>query len=218
MLDEFDPRVVPGDVLEVVRACQAISRCSLAGGAVLSGAWLRHRRSRDVDLFFDDLPALRNVVSELPSVADATGVAIRIVQDGGAHVRAVLELEAPAFSMDLVHETAEKIAPDVSVGGITVVSEEDLRASKITCLLSRSEPRDMVDVLFLERAGHACEDDLQLALRKDAGIDPAILAWLLSSFPTRPLPQMLVPLTEDELRRFRDDLSQRFRAIAGGAG
>jgi hypothetical protein len=49
-------------------------------------------------------------------------------------------------------------------------------------------------VLFLDRAGFRPEDDLVHALRKDAGIDPATLAWLLESFPVSPLPKMLLPL------------------------
>lgn len=98
--------------------------------------------------------------------------------------------------------------------GIVVESFADLRASKLTCLLSRAEPRDRVDLLFLDRAGHAPERDLPLALRKDAGIDPGILAWPLRDFPTTPLPQMLVPLTEADLVRFRNDLAERFKNAA----
>ncbi len=66
----------------------------------------------------------------------------------------------------------------------------------------------------IDRAGHPPEADLSLAVQKDAGIDPAVLAWLLGQFPTHPLPLMLEPLTEDELRQFRDALRERFRRIA----
>ena len=58
------------------------------------------------------------------------------------------------------------------VEGVVVESLADLRANKLTCLLSRSEPRDLVDLLFLDRAGYPPERDLMLALRKDAGLDP----------------------------------------------
>ena len=58
------------------------------------------------------------------------------------------------------------------------------------------------------------EQDLAIALRKDAGIDPGVLAWLLAQFPTRPLPAMLEPLTSDQLERFRDALAERFRSSA----
>jgi hypothetical protein len=81
-------------------------------------------------------------------------------------------------------------------------------------LLSRSEPRDLVDVLFLDRAGFRPELDLAGAVTKDAGVDPSALAWLLTQFPVEPLPQMLSPLTAAELREFRDALSERLRKVA----
>jgi hypothetical protein len=71
-----------------------------------------------------------------------------------------------------------------------------------------------VDVLFLERAGFPPEADLELALRKDAGIDPAILAWLVAEFPAEPMPEMLEPLTRRELERYRDELALRLREVA----
>jgi hypothetical protein len=56
--------------------------------------------------------------------------------------------------------------------------------------------------------------DMALALRKDGGIDPGVLVWLLGQFPTRPLPKMLEPLTEAELVTFRDELRERLRRLA----
>jgi hypothetical protein len=97
---------------------------------------------------------------------------------------------------------------------IVPADELDLRVNKLTCLLSRSEPRDLVDLLFLDRAGYAPEADLPLALRKDAGIDPGILAWLLGEFPVTPLPVMLESLDVQHLQAFRDDLRERFRRLA----
>ena len=81
-------------------------------------------------------------------------------------------------------------------------------------LLSRSEPRDLVDVLFSERAGFPMETDLAQALRKDSGIDPGVLAWLMAEFPTQPMPQMLEPLSQAELLQFRDQLRERFKRMA----
>lgn len=73
---------------------------------------------------------------------------------------------------------------------------------------------DLVDLLFLGRAGFPPEHDLPLALQKDAGIDPGVLAWLLGQFPTQPLPMMLEPLAEEELIRFRNDLRERLHRLA----
>jgi hypothetical protein len=100
---------------------------------------------------------------------------------------------------------------------VVILSLKDLRASKLTCLLSRSEPRDLVDVLFLERADFLAEADLELALQKDAGVDPAVMGWLLDQFPVAPLPVMLSPLTSPELKDYRDELSERLRRFARNA-
>jgi Nucleotidyl transferase AbiEii toxin, Type IV TA system len=137
------------------------------------------------------------------------------VRDAGTFVRATVSLPGHAFELDLVHEALPDLEPPPpAIEGVVVESFVDLRAAKLTCLLSRAEPRDLVDIMFLDRAGHAPEADLPLALRKDAGIDPGVLAWLLRDFPTSPLPNMLVPLSKEGLTRFRDELAERFRRIA----
>src|SRR6185295_15488516 len=115
----------------------------------------------------------------------------------------------------VVHEPiADIAAPPPPIEGIVIESLADLRASKLTCILSRSEPRDLVDLYFLNQAGFPPEQDLEIALRKDAGIDPSVLAWLLARFPTRPLPEMLEPLTSEQLEKFRDELAARLRHSA----
>jgi hypothetical protein len=211
----FDRRVTPEPVLDLVRALQRRATSHLAGGAALGGLYLRHRLSADVDLFCHESEAVRSIVRDLPEVARECGAQIRVVQDSGTFVRATVSLPGHALELDLVHEAVADIEPPPPpVEGVVVESFADLRASKLTCLLSRAEPRDLVDVLFLDRAGHPPEADLSLALRKDAGVDPGVLAWLLRDFPTSPLPRMLVPLTEQEVVRYRDELAERFRRLA----
>lgn len=139
-----------------------------------------------------------------------------LLRDSGGHVRARLELPGEVLDLDLVHEALPDLAQPDDVESVLVESERDMHASKLTCLLSRSEPRDLVDVMFLERAVHRPEDGLADALRKDAGIDPGVLAWLLTSFPVEPLPVMLVPLSVGELTGYRDALAARLKALSLG--
>jgi hypothetical protein len=211
----FDRRVVPDDVLELVRVCQRRVPCHLAGGAALSGAHLAHRLSNDIDLFCHAAGDVRELVRQLPDVARDAHVAIRLVRDAGTFVRADVTTPARRVELDIVFESTPDIEPPPApIDGVIIASLADLRAAKITCILSRSEPRDLVDLCFLDRAGHPPEADVAMALQKDAGIDPGILAMLLEQFPTRPLPLMLAPLTEDELVTFRDALRERFRRLA----
>lgn len=132
-----------------------------------------------------------------------------------AFVRARANPGGRDLEIDVIHESAPDIdAPPPPIDGVVVESLADLRAAKLTCLLSRSEPRDLVDLMFLDRAGFAPERDLPLALHKDAGIDPGVLAWLLGQFPVQPLPTMIVPLAAREVESFRDALRARLRRLA----
>ena len=210
----FDARIASAEVLRFIRECQARVPCTLAGGVALSGAYLGHRLSKDVDLFFRDRSSLRLLTDALSEAAAAAGGSIKIVQDAGTFVRAELQISSQRIDVDLAVDSTPELAPPQVIDGVEVLSLEDLRASKLTCLLSRSEPRDLVDVLFLERAGFQAESDLELALKKDAGVDPGIMGWLLDQFPVAPLPVMLSPLTSGDLKVYRDALSARMRRLA----
>ena len=215
MRSTFDRRVVPDAILEVIRACQRRVPCHLGGGCALSGAYLSHRLSGDVDLMCHEPSEVRLLMAELPAVARETGTKIELKRDAGTFVRASLKTADQSLELDVVHEAVTDLEiTQPSIEGVVIESLADLRASKLTCILSRSEPRDLVDLLYLDRAGFPPERDLELALKKDAGIDPGVLAWLLGQFPIEPLPIMLQPLSSDDLLAFRIDLRERFRRAA----
>jgi Nucleotidyl transferase AbiEii toxin, Type IV TA system len=214
MRKTFDRRVVPDFVLDFVRACQRhLPCCHLGGGAALAGAYLGHRTTGDIDLFVHDAEDMRALVRHLPNAAADAGIAVALQRDVGHLVRARLDTrDGNSVEVDIVHEpVADIAAPPPPVEGVLIESLIDLRANKLTCILSRSEPRDLVDLYFLDQAGFPPEQDLDIALRKNSGIDPGVLAWLLAQFPTHPLPEMLEPLTRDQLEKFRDTLAERFR-------
>jgi len=145
-------------MLDVIRAFQRRAPCHLGGGAALSGAYLSHRLSRDVDLFCHERGEVRDLLAAAPDICAEAGASIRVVRDAGTFVRAVVELPDRSFDLDLVYEAVPDLEPPPPpVEGITLESLADLRASKLTCILSRSEPRDLVDLLFLERV--ATPDD-----------------------------------------------------------
>ncbi len=215
MASLFDPRVMTPGAVDLVRHLQRRAPCRLVGGAALSGAHLHHRLSADIDLFCQTAEDVRAIVRDLATVARETGASIEVVRDAGSFVRCTARMGKQSLDLDVAYDAAPDLEPPPPpIEGVIVASFADLRANKITCLLSRSEPRDLVDALFLERAGYPTERDLPLALQKDAGIEPGALAWLLRDFPTSPLPEMLVPLEETELVRFRDALSERMRRLA----
>ena len=80
------------------------------------------------------------------------------------------------------------------------------------CRRGRSEIRDLIDLMFLERAGHRIESYIVEAERKDAGVSAATLAWLLSMFR---IPERLpAEIDRGELEAFRSQLEARVRLLA----
>ena len=214
MSPSWDTRVVPTEVLAFVRALQEQVPCRLSGGAALSGLHLHHRLSRDIDLFCDSRDAVRLVTQTAKEIATGNGGSLVLVRDGGSFVRAQLTLGAHSLELDVAHEPSEPLQPRDTVDGITVDSLTDMHANKITCLLSRTEPRDLVDLYFLDKIGLSTEDALPSALAKDAGVDPAILAFLLQDFPISPLPILLNTLNVEQLSGYRQHLAQRLRQMS----
>ena len=99
-------------------------------------------------------------------------------------------------------------------GSVRVDPPEEILANKLCTLLSRAEIRDLVDVLALERAGHRAEEALPLAMRKDAGLTPAQLAWVLSQISIGDDASIPGSLSVAEVRSFLTELVARLTRFA----
>jgi hypothetical protein len=80
-------------------------------------------------------------------------------------------------------------SPKQSFGDIRVDPPQEILANKLCAVISRSELRDVIDVCALEQAGFRVEDALPLAEKKDAGLTPAQLAWVLPQIDLTGLPE-----------------------------
>jgi hypothetical protein len=137
-------------VLAFLQACGRVAPFHLGGGAALAGVHLHHRLSADADLFVHDRDVHRDLVRALPDIGAANGTPVTVLQDAGTFVCARLQLSNGAIALDVVFEPVPDLEPaPPPVDGIMIESLVDLRANKLTCIVSRSEPRDLVDLLFL---------------------------------------------------------------------
>jgi hypothetical protein len=84
----------------------------------------------------------------------------------------------------------------------------------LTTLVSRAEPRDLVDVYCLEQSGLRVEAALPAALEKDGGCTPATLAWLLSEVPIPDGAKLPADVEAATLRTWLDLLIVRLRRAA----
>lgn len=152
----------------------------LTGGAALVGFHLDHRTTDDIDLF---------VVSELLDQGDrnltaavkSVNATMENIQTSPGFRRRLIRRGEEGVIVDLVQDSTPQLCPDKPQHGeIRVDPPQEILANKLCALLSRSEIRDLVDVLSLDRAGFPIEEAVPWATRKDAGFTPAQLAWVLS--------------------------------------
>ena len=190
-------------------------RFFLTGGAALTGFYLQHRSTLDLDLFTLDPEALEAGRRTLETTAAELGATLAVRQHAPGFERYVVTAGGESVVVDLVLErVAQTAGPKRAVGSITIDPIEEILANKLTTILSRAEERDLVDLLFLERRGLRVEDALASAQRKDGGCTPAALAWVLAEISIPDGIDLPGGVTSVELRRFVEDLIVRLRRLA----
>lgn len=193
-------------------------RFFVTGGAALAGYYLGHRTTDDLDLFTHERDAFEAGAHVLAAAVDDLGAEITIRQDAPAFRRYVVSRRDEALVVDLVWERVPSAYPDKPErAGVRVDPLEEILINKLTTIVSRSEERDLVDLFFLEKAGHRVEDGLAGALAKDGGCTPATLAWVLSQVDLPDAAKLPGGVSPVELRSFVADLVQRLRRAAAPA-
>ncbi len=186
----------------------------LTGGAALAAYHLGHRATDDLDLFTTTCDLEDGVVA-LRSVAEELGASLEALRTSPDFRRFLLTVAGEAVVVDLVRDRVPQIYADkLDRDGILVDPPAEILANKLCTLLSRCEVRDLVDVLFLERAGLRVEDALVPASTKDGGLTAAQLAWVLSQVTVGPDARIPAGVKPDELQAFLEDLVTRLSRLA----
>ena len=93
---------------------------------------------------------------------------------------------------------------------MTVDSVENIGANKLTAILGRAEPKDLVDLYFILQAGYDFEDLLARAQEKDLGMQPFYLAGsFLQAASIHHVPETYPQVTTAELHEFATSLANR---------
>jgi len=115
--------------------------------------------------------------------------------------------------IDLVKDVSPQLHADkLDRDNILMDAPDEILANKLTALVGRAEERDLVDVLFLERAGYPVEAALPVAMDKDGGCTPATLAWLLSEITIPDGIALPAGVSPTELRAYLTELVGRLLA------
>ena len=185
----------------------------LSGGAALVGFYFGHRETQDLDLFtlVNEIEAGFRLLNEVAKELNAT---VESIQTSPDFRRLLVKRNDEAIVIDLIREYVYQISIDKPIiNGIRVDSPEEILANKLCALLSRSEIRDLVDVRELEKAGFSIENALEVAEKKDTGLTPSQLAWVLSEITFGDDAQLPIDISVAELRKYLQDLIARLTKL-----
>jgi len=142
----------------------------LTGGAALAGFHLGHRMTDNLDLFTRQATAFERGRYVLADVAAALGGELHVRQDVPGSKRLVLTRGDEGVVIDLVKDTSPQLHADkLQRDNLVIDPPDEILANKLAAIAGRTEERDLVDVMFLERAGYSVEAALPVALEKDGG-------------------------------------------------
>ena len=186
----------------------------LTGGGALAGFHLGHRQTHDLDLFVTS-DRLQEGEAALRESARQLGATLESIRTSPEFRRWLVRRGEESVIVDLVLDRTPQGQPQKQkFGEILVDPVSEILANKLCTLLSRAEVRDLVDVLALDRAGHKVESAVDLAARKDGGLTPGQLAWVLSEIELSDDADIPGGVSPAELRAFLSDLQNRLTRLA----
>jgi Nucleotidyl transferase AbiEii toxin, Type IV TA system len=187
----------------------------LTGGGALAGFHLRHRATDDLDFFTGEASAFERGPHVLADVAAELGASMVVRQETTGFHRYFLSRGDEGVIVDLVHDRVPQLHVEKEQrDGIAVDLPEEILANKLTTIASRSEIRDLVDVMTLERAGYSLDEALKGALEKDGGCTPATLAWVLAQVEISEDARLPGGISGAEMSEYLRDLVRRLRRAA----
>lgn len=193
---------------------QREQRFYLTGGGALAGYHLGHRETHDLDLFTLS-PVMEDGVRALRDSARELGASIQEVRTSPEFRRMLLSRGDESVVVDLVVEHAEQVAREKPAHGVVRVDPvEEIFANKLCALLGRSEIRDLVDVRALEGLGLSLAEALAVGQRKDGGLTPGQLAWVLSQITIGEGAVIPAGVTPAELREYLQGLIDKLARLA----
>lgn len=164
-------------VLRIFTGLEESKAFYFTGAMALSAYYLQHRLSEDIDIFCPEENLIPIVSRKFTQVLARENVDVRVVRSFGDFWEAVLKQDSDEIRFQLAYDTPFLLNALSDQDGLHVHSLDDLAAGKLQALFTRAEERDFIDVyLLVKEAGYTVRTLIDLARRKDPGLDEYYLA------------------------------------------
>ncbi|MGI0013829.1 MAG: nucleotidyl transferase AbiEii/AbiGii toxin family protein [Nitrososphaera sp.] len=177
----------------------------LTGGTALSAFYLQHRHSVDLDLFTRDESAFEKAGDYVNAACVKLSIPFLPVEITSFFKHFRVGPKENPLTLHFSKDVPFHIKPPNRFGEILVDSIEDITTNKICATLGRTEIKDLIDLYFLDKAGHSVAGYFELAQQKDGGLAYETLAYTLSQFKISKIPSFMIKLlTVDDLNQYQE--------------
>ncbi len=147
---------------------------AIAGGDAMIAHGLVDRPTQDLDLFTPNQTEVAAFADALAGALRSEGATVEVDRRGATFTRlAVAMTDGRQVAVEVGQDARMRDAAQLSFG--RVLDAEEVAADKTLALFGRAAARDLVDVAALTRR-YPLHRLCQLAVEKDPGFDPRVLA------------------------------------------
>ena len=196
--------------IDYIFANDQLSNFYLTGGTALSGYYLHHRISDDLDFFsFGDFdPVLLHGISEiLKEIIGAKEVRFSKLYDRNQFFYLTNEEEN---KIEFTKYPFKQLQEINNFDKSRIDSEYDIAVNKLMTIVDRFDPKDFVDLYFLLQKYDALKLKEGVRLKFDQILDPLTIGSSFSKVRNiEALPKMAIPLAISELKDFFNNESRK---------
>lgn len=155
----------------------------LTGGTALSRFYLNHRYSDDLDFFVNQDPKFKRHCNRIVKLVKGKGITLEIGATSDSYLRMFIEKDKIHLKVDFVNDVSFHYGSFEQFAIYDKVDNwRNILSNKI-CALSRYEPKDVVDILFVAKTYHfEWEEILKEAQEKDLWVDPLEVSKIIREF------------------------------------
>jgi hypothetical protein len=160
----------------------------LTGGTALSRAYLHHRYSDALDFFVNTDASFKQDVERILTALADSHLSPRVAVADAGFVRMQIPGDGFFLKMDCIADVPFRSGTPVQTPVFPRTDTmENILSNKLTAL-GRSEPKDVVDIVFIcRKIPFVWKQIIADAVRKDMWVDPIPIADLLDTFPLQHL-------------------------------
>lgn len=156
----------------------------LTGGTALSRCYLNHRYSDDLDFFVNEAPDFKKQTERVVSAIRKAGMQIELGTASESFLRITILKDEVSLKIDFVNDVIYHYGDFEAAHFFNKIDSWRNILSNKLCAVSRLEPKDIADLLFIaKKFAFEWPDIMEEAKNKDLWVEPLNVSRIIKEFP-----------------------------------